>query len=156
MTLAVHSPFELAEALTSVNPFPAVIVTLSIGLKPEPRTSTTVPGDPLERSTLNPAPRISVTAWTLSADVREPDARVECAPDGREGTISVADQEPLASAKIPVATGLLSIVTVIAFSFMAKPAPVAVTGLPGGILRRSNENIGVTVNVLWVVPWEEW
>ena len=39
-------------------------------------------------------------------------------------------------------------VTVIALSFAAKPAPVAVIVLPGDMLRRSSDSLGVTVKVL--------
>lgn len=147
VTLAVHTPRELAEALNSVKPLPAVTVTLSPGLKPEPRTSTTDPGAPFVRSRLNPAPRVSVTAGTLPTEVSDPEALAAWEPEARDGTTREAVQEPLASAEIPVATGVESMVTVIAVSFLEKPDPVAVTKSPGATLRRSSESLGVTVKV---------
>ena len=105
MTLAVHTPCELAETI-SVKPLPTVTVMLSLGSKPDPRTSKAVPGDPLEGSRLNPAPRFNVTGGTLPTKVSEPEAPAVCEPAGREGTIREAVQEPLGSAEIPVFTGV--------------------------------------------------
>ena len=148
--VAVQVPCELEEATISVKPSPTVMVMLSLGAKPEPLTSKEVPGDPLERSRLNSAPRVRVRVGTLPLGVSELKARTVYEPAGREGMSSELVQEPLASAEIPVATGAWSKVTVIEVVLAARATPLALTEAPGDVLRRSSESSGVTVKVVWV------
>ena len=147
VTSAVHAPWESAEAPASIKSSPTVMVILSLGAKPEPLTSREVPGDPLERSRLNLAPRVRVTSGTLPLRVREPEARTVCEPAGREGMIRERVQDPVASAVIPVATESWSTVTEIEVSLAANPTPLAVTEAPGEVFRLSSESRGVIVKV---------
>jgi hypothetical protein len=144
---AVQAPCKSDEATTSIKASPAVILILSLGANPEPLTFKAVAGDPLDRSRIIAAPRVMLRVGTLLLEVNEPKARTVCEPAGREGMSSEPRHEPLASADIPVATGVWPNMTVIVFSSAEKPTPLALTEAPGEELRRSRESSGVTVKV---------
>ena len=143
--LAVHSPRSSAGAYVSVRPSPTVTVMLSIGLNPEPVSLKTIPGEPLERASLRPAPNVSVTAGTLVARVTVPEAWTLWEPAGSEGAMKEAVQDPFGSAEIPEATEIPSRLTKIPASFAEKPAPVTVTEVPAEALRWTRETDGVIV-----------
>ncbi len=145
IALAVHSPRWSADANVSVRPSPTVTLMLSIALKPEPVILTMVPGEPLERPSLRPAPNVNVTAGVAAAGVTVPEAWTLYEPAGSEGAVTEAVQDPLGSAEIPEATETSSRLTKIPASFAAKPAPVTVTEVPAEALRLTRETDGVIV-----------
>ena len=145
IVLAVHSPRSSADAYVSVRLSPTLTLMISIAMKPEPVMLKMVPGEPLERASLRLVPNVSVTAGTVVAGVRVPEAWTLWEPAWSEGAMKEAVQDPLGSAEIPEATEIPSMLTKISASFAEKPAPVTVTEVPAEALRWTGETDGVIV-----------
>ena len=73
---ALQTPLLLATTSVLSRLSPIMTVMLSPERAPEPFTFTGVPGGPLERSNLKPAPKVKLTCGTLLRRVSEPEARM--------------------------------------------------------------------------------
>ena len=87
---ALQTPLLSAVAPSVAKPPPISMVMRSLALTPEPEILTNVPGGPLVRSRLTPAPMDNWTEGTLD-DVDEPDALTLWLPAVVVGTVNELD-----------------------------------------------------------------